>query len=563
MTLPNPSTALATAVVDELSRHGVRYAVISPGSRSAALAIACHLHPAVESVVVLDERSASFRALGRAKATGEPVAVVVTSGTAVANLFPAVVEADLARVPLLVLTADRPPELLGVGANQTIDQVKLFGDKVRWWAQVPVADGGADHDRYWRSLVSQVVARSRGHGGPPGPVHLNVSFREPTVPVADDGRTRADPYPHPVPGRDEGRPWQHVSRATPGAVTLDLPPPSRALIVAGEGDYDGPALLAAAEGRGWPVLASSLSGLRRAEVVTTYHHLLVRGVPSPLLPDLVVMVGRVGPSDRLAVLDRIDGPRLHVDPWGGWHDPWRAATHLVEADPAAIVDTLGRSGHPSWRRSWLEAERTMRAALDDGLAASDAPTGPGLARAVGRLDCDRLVVASSMPVRDVDAHTVAAVPVVANRGASGIDGFVSTALGAASAGGRTLAMAGDLSLLHDLAGLVGERGRHPLVMVVVDNGGGGLFDLLPQADHAPGYERLFVAPHGLDLAGLTRALGVESTAVAGVEEAAAEAARRLAEDGAHVLVVPVDRGADLVLRRRLDRIAEETVSRIR
>lgn len=559
MTAPNPSTALAEALVDELSRQGVRYAVISPGSRSAALAIAFDRHPAVETVMVLDERSAAFRALGRAKATGEPTAVVATSGTAGANFLPAVVEADLAGTPLLLLTADRPPDLLGIGSNQTIDQPGLYGGKVRWSVQVPNPDPATDHNRYWRTLAAQAAARANGYGAPPGPVHLNVAFGEPTVPVSDDGRSRADPYPHPIRGRAGGGPWQEPKVASPRGARLDLPTPRRGLVVAGEGGYDGAGLVAAADELGWPVLATALSPVTRRSVVTTYHHLLVDGVPPSLEPDLVVHVGRSGPSDRLSSLTSVAGRVVHIDPLGRWHDPWRRATHMVQADPVETLRLMTVDTEAGWTRRWLEADSGMRAALDRVIAELAAPTGPSLARGLGDLPIARLVAASSMPVRDVDAHTVGLSSVLANRGASGIDGFVSTALGAATGDGATLAFAGDLSLLHDLSGFVGERPRS-LVMVVADNDGGGLFDLLPQAVHAPGFDRLFIAPHRLDLVGVGAAIGLEAERIGDVGSLRAEIGARLGRDGIHLLVAPVDRDDDLKARRSLDQAARGQVA---
>ena len=280
MTQPNPSTAQARVIVDELHRHGVDYVVISPGSRSAALAIAFEEHAGVQTRVVLDERSAAFHALGRSRATQTPVVALATSGTALANYLPSVVEADLSLVPLILISADRPPDLLHVGANQTIDQAGIFGEKVRWSCGIPPAEPDRDSNGYWRSSVSQAVARARGHGGRPGPVHLNVAFREPTVPVSDDGRTRAEAYRHPIEGRPGDEPWQQHQQARPAGAALGLG--GRGLVIVGEGDFDPKDVFEAAGRLGWPVLATATSGLRVFDVVTTYHHLLVTGVPTSL-----------------------------------------------------------------------------------------------------------------------------------------------------------------------------------------------------------------------------------------------------------------------------------------
>ncbi len=541
-------------MVDELARHGASFAAVSPGSRSAALAIAFEEHPAFEEVrVVLDERSAAFWALGRARATGAPAVVLATSGTAVANHLPAVIEADLSGVPLIAISADRPPESLHVGANQTIDQVGIFGDRVRWSCNLVPAGPGQDLDGYWRSTVSQGIARALGHGQRPGPVHLNVAFREPTVPVSDDGRSGDDPYPFPIPGRPDGAPWQRHSAAPVGAVSIEAPPSPNGVVIAGQGEYEPAGLLAAAQRLGWPVLATANSGLRGAEVATSYHHLLVAGVPASLRPGVVVSVGRVGPSDRLGALTSIDCPQVSIDRWGAWNDPRRHSTHMLQADPSASLAGLADkvSADHGWRELWMSADRSMRSTLDDVLASGEEATGPRVARSLSDARWGTLVSASSMPIRDVDAHTVRGGTVISNRGASGIDGLVSTGLGVATALPRTVVLVGDLSMLHDGTGLICDR-RGDVLFVVVDNNGGGLFDVLPQALHAPGYEKLFVAPHGLDTVGLLSELGVSASSAGPVEGLAAEIDARLDEGGANAIVVSVDREADLKLRHALD-----------
>jgi 2-succinyl-5-enolpyruvyl-6-hydroxy-3-cyclohexene-1-carboxylate synthase len=549
MTQPNPSTAQARVIVDELHRHGVDYVVISPGSRSAALAIAFEEHPRVTTRVVLDERSAAFHALGRSRATRAPVVALATSGTALANYLPAVVEADLSLLPLLLISADRPPDLLHVGANQTIDQSGIFGDRVRWSCGIPPSEPGRDSNGYWRSTVSQAVARARGHGARPGPVHLNVAFREPTVPVSDDGRTRAEPYPYSIEGRPGEKPWQHHERVRPAGAVVGLG--GNGLVVAGEGDYDPKEVFEAAQRLGWPVLATATSGLRLFDVVTTYHHLLVTGVPNGLQPDLVATIGRTGPSDRLGSLTSLPVPQVQIDRWGAWNDPRRHSSHLLQADPARTLDGFNEAPDARLLRSWLEADAAMRSALDDHLSGDETPTGPAVARALEPLDQVKLIAASSMPIRDVDAHVARTAAVIANRGASGIDGFVSTALGAASATAGAVALAGDLSFLHDAAGLVADE-IGDVVFVVIDNGGGGLFDLLPQAEHAPAFERLFVAPHHLDLSRIADAFDLGASVVDVVADLGATIQGLLDVGGPHVVVVPVEREADLKARRGLD-----------
>ena len=302
---------------------------------------------------------------------------------------------------------------------------------------------------------------------------------------------------------------------------------------------------------GWPVLATATSGLRVFDVVTTYHHVLVTGVPTSLEPDLVVTVGRTGPSDRIGSLTSLPVPQVQVDRWGAWNDPRRHSSHLLQADPAQTLDGFSPAPDDRLLQSWLGADAAMRSALDDHLSADETPTGPAVARALDRFDQATLIAASSMPIRDVDAHVANTARVIANRGASGIDGFVSTALGAATATRGTVAFAGDLSFLHDAAGLVADD-HGDVVFVVVDNGGGGLFDLLPQAEHAPAFERLFVAPHNLDLSRVASAYNLSADIVEDVADLGATIKSRLDAGGPHVVVVPVDREADLKTRRGLD-----------
>lgn len=563
MTQPNPSTALARVVADEMARHGVSLAIISPGSRSAALAIAFDQHPDITTRVVLDERSAAFWALGHARATGQPTIVVATSGTAVANHLPAVVEADQSMVPLIVISADRPPEMLDVGANQTIDQVGLFGDRVRWFCNIGPAVSGGDDNSYWRSAISQAAARSMGHGSRPGPVHLNIAFREPTVPVEDDGRSPVDVYPYVIDGKPGGAPWQEHLVARPGGAAVAAAPDTRGLIVAGEGDYEPSALFALSQRMGWPILATAMSGLRDLGAVTTYHHLLVSGIPPSLRPEMVVTVGRTGPSDRLAALTAPGIPQISIDRWGAWHDPRRQATSMLQADPVATLERLASTvtADPNWRAGWMSAEHAMRAALDEAIGVGEQPTGPSVARALSDVGWEILVAASSMPIRDVDAHTVREGLIQANRGASGIDGLVSTGLGVAQVGLLTVILSGDLSFLHDGNGFVSDQ-LPDAVFVVLDNGGGGLFDLLPQATHAPGFDRLFVSPHHRNLVDLAMAHGLTAVTVSSVGELVSELGRRLEAGGCHVLVVPVDREADLKRRQTLDDAARSAVSGI-
>lgn len=504
MTFPNGSTAMATVVVDEIHRGGVGFVAAGPGSRSTAFVLAAESHPGIEVVMCIDERSAAFHALGWSKAWGRPSAVSTTSGTAVANLMPAVVEADQSGTPLLVVSSDRPFELRGVGANQTISQVGMFSGYVRSEMEMGPAEMHPDAPRWWRSMASQVLGSMAGFGGSRGPGHLNLSFREPTVPVSDDGRSTGDPYPYDQEGRPDGRPWTEASwKPEPNLqglerVTEAVAKARTGVILAGTGASGSHALPILGRHLGWPVLATAESGLRGLDgVISTGHHLVGR-----MQPELILRFGAVGPSRRL--IDLVSSPTPQVAVGESWSDPGRMASLVMGGDPEtvgqALIERLEPREETDWGKWWRDADRAVRRALAPELTSGR--TEPAVAAATSALGADVLTVASSMPIRDVEAYAFEVPPLVANRGASGIDGFASTALGAARHHSRPLALTGDLSLLHDTNGFLCDPSP-TCVFVVIDNGGGGIFSFLPQVEHvAEQFERLFATPHERDLAKL-------------------------------------------------------------
>ena len=553
----NPSTAFARVLVDELVRCGVREAVLAPGSRNAPLSFALHDADAAGRLrlhVRIDERSASFLALGLAKATGRPVVVTCTSGTAAANLHPAVLEASESGVPLLVLTADRPPELRGAGANQTVDQVKLFGSAVRWYAEAGTPTAEDDH-AYWRTLVDRAVAAASGTlSAEPGPVHLNLPLREPLVPDAGA-----------VPdGRPGGAPWTTVRPPVREAAPLSGAP-ARTVVVAGDCPPElGGSVDALAEAAGWPVFAEPSSGARAgAHAVTTYP-LLLPDVLDALSPDRVLVVGRPTLTRGVQALLRRPDVAVEVRAAGPrWADPGRHASEVAVGLPLHVTDPQPDA---AWLRVWLEVEEAARAALDAHLDAETVLTGARLARDLCRcLPAGALLLlGSSTPVRDVDlaAGDLGALRVMANRGVAGIDGTVSTAIGAALAHeGPAYALLGDLTLLHDANGLVlgPDEPRPDLCLVVNDNDGGGIFGLLEQGgpEHAAAFERVFGTPHGTDVEALCRATG---TAYTRVERADALAPALQPGPGLRVVHVPTDR-SDAAARARALREAVVAAAR--
>ena len=512
--------ACVALLVDELARGGVRHACLTPGSRSTSLALACARHPDIAVHVHVDERSSSYFALGTAKATGVPAVALCTSGTAAVNHFPAVVEASQAAVPLIVITADRPPELHDTGANQTIDQQRLFGDYPRWFADsgVPEASDGAA--RHWRALGARAVALSTAAS--PGPVHLNVPFREPLVPAGDAVDLGVD-----AQGRPAGSPWMQLDRATVFAIGDDisevakhLSSTERGVVIAGTLNNPAPSVTALAAALRWPLLAEPASGMRLPGSSLAAGQPLIAdaGFRDAHRPDIVLQFGGAPTTRATQALVRDAASLLVVESQGIHADPERkaAATLRAPAEPmaAALREKVTARHSSAWADAWTAADRVARAAVDATLDMLDEPFEGRIARdlAAAIPEGSVLFAGSSMPVRDVDHYMAPreGLRVLANRGASGIDGNVSTLLGIAAAGLPAYGLIGDLAFLHDAAGFLWSARRvAPAVLVVVDNNGGGIFTLLPQADLDPReFESLFVAPHGLDLEAVARAAGV-------------------------------------------------------
>jgi 2-succinyl-5-enolpyruvyl-6-hydroxy-3-cyclohexene-1-carboxylate synthase len=561
----NPSTAFGLAFGDELARCGLREVVLAPGSRSTPLAMAfgaLEQQGRLRLHVRIDERSASFAALGLAKASRRPVAVLCTSGTAAANFYPAVIEADESGVPLLVLTADRPPELRSTGSNQAIDQIKLYGGAVRWFCEAGVPERRLGAAAYWRSLACQAWGHAAGlAGGPVGPVHLNLAFRDPLTPDLP-GRDGDQDWPEPLEGRPDGEPWTRFERPGPATGQLKLPWTERGVVVCGDGDYDAAALVALAERAGWPVLAEPSSGARRGpNALPTYQYLLA--APEFMAahrPDVLVSAGRPGLSRPQSAL--LAGPvGRHVvirQGPGRWADPQRAAT-----DVATGLRLSGAPGRATpWLDSWRRADDAARRAVDAVLDADDRLTEPRLARdlVLGLPEDALLWAASSMPVRDIDCHAVtrADVRVLASRGTSGIDGTVSAAIGAALAyGGPAFALIGDLALLHDSPGLTlgPDEPRPDLCLIVVNNDGGGIFSTLEQAAFTGSFERLFGTPHGARLDHLAAAFGLPYLRVDQPEDLG----KALPGTGLRIVEAQTNRAEGAALRARLRDVAAEAV----
>jgi 2-succinyl-5-enolpyruvyl-6-hydroxy-3-cyclohexene-1-carboxylate synthase len=558
-----------STLVDEWARCGVEHAVLSPGSRSTPLALALVGDERVRVHVHQDERSAAFLALGLALGTSEPTVVLTTSGTAAVELHPAVVEADLARVPLLVCTADRPPELLDVAAPQAIDQTHLFGRAVRWFHAPGVADPAAAPR--WRPLAARAYAEATAPH--PGPVHLNLAFREPLV-----GTPGALP-----PGRGgAGAAWGWRPAAAPAAdpvigLAEDLAG-RRGVLVAGAGSGDAALVAQVATALGWPVLAAPQAPVwGRGDVALRAADALLRipELAQELRPEVVLRLGAPLASRVVGEWVAASGAaEIVADGPTGWSDPHGTASVVLTDAPDDVLAAwsdecaaVGPVDDGAWLARWRAVAAAAGEAVDRVLVAEAGPTEPGAVRALaGGLPAgSSLVVSSSMPIRDLEWYGSAParpLRVHANRGANGIDGVVATAVGLALASGTTTGLVvGDLAFLHDSNGLLGARDRGiDLVCVVVDNDGGGIFSFLPQADAVAGadFELLYGTPHGLDLVALAMAYGVEAVAVAGDVDGAVRDA--VARGGVQVLVVRTDRQANVDLHRRINAAVADAVT---
>ena len=530
-------------LVDEWVRCGLTDAVVCPGSRSTPLTLALAADDRLRVHVHHDERSGSFLAVGLAATARRPVVVVTTSGTAVVQLHAAVVEADLAGVPLIVCSADRPPELRDVAAPQTVDQTHLYGRSVRHYADPGVAD--PMQAGTWRSLAARAWAEATGEW--PGPVHLNLPFREPLV---------GTPGTLP-PGRGDG-PWHHRFRAARTAPVLDAALTSaRGVVVAGRATPDPDALVALADELGWPLLADPASGCAGGNSIDGFDPLLRTPFADRVLPDVVIRAGGMPASKVLGQwLERAQAEEVVVAPTGLWPDPGHRAAVVVDTVPSVADD---HQPVEEWRDAWRAAAEAAASAIDEVLAA-DPLSEPGVARHLTRVlpPGAVLVASSSMPVRDLEWFGVGRrdLRVVSNRGANGIDGVVSTAVGAALTGAKTTLLIGDVAFLHDVNGLLGLADRAvDLTIVVLDNDGGGIFSFLPQRTtlEPDRFERLFGTPHGLDLVEVARAHGVDATEVDVLEALDWK-------PGVRVCVVRTDRDANVALHQRLDAAVTDAVA---
>ncbi len=567
----NTNTVWCSVLVEALVRLGLRHAVISPGSRSTPLTLALARHPGVEAVPVLDERSAGFFALGLARRTRLPVVLVCTSGSAGAHYFPAVIEARESGVPLLIFTADRPPELRACHSGQTIDQQKLYGGFVRWYHEFSVPEASLERLSYLRQQVAHAWERARGPFA--GPVHLNAPFRDPLAPVADgtarqlEGRIDAMFFSHldglPV-ARSQVTHWQPATT-------------ERGIIVAGPASPADPSAYAQAVSRlalasGWPVLADTLSGLRteavdpQTAIVSCYDVILRNENVSRLLkPRQVLCLGGWPTSKVLrAFIEFSQAEVLLVSPTDDNHDAVHGRTRQI----VAPVESLAIQGNPprddAYASSWREAERTARAALDAAMEDCGQFEGKAswlLAKTLP--EGTPVFVAGSMPVRDTEYFWPArsrGQRFAFNRGANGIDGTLSSALGMAHGNRPSVLLTGDLALLHDAnGGLLLNRFAGSLTIVAINNRGGGIFEHLPIAAFDPPFEDYFATPQTIEFSAwaATYGIGYELVSDWRIFE---QRVATLPAKGVRLLEIRTDRKADAAYRKKLFATAAAQVS---
>ncbi len=567
MTGPADTHLLLRAFADELGRCAVAGACTSPGSRSSPIVLALTADEQITTWSHLDERVAGFFALGLAKATGRPAVLTCTSGTAAAQYLPAVIEAHEAGVPLIVITADRPPELREVGAGQAIDQIKLYGDAVRWFFDVGTHEATPERGRWIRTLACRAVATAEGRfGDRPGPVHLNWALREPLIPPAEMPED-------PQPGRPDRAPWVRIGRAPVAAGNLPdaLMSARRGVIVAGglRDPAEAELIVEFARELCWPLLADPLSGCRSGDAAIAHYDAFLRH-GAPATPDLVLRVGDLPTSKPLRQwLASFDGPQLAFGEPGAWADPDGVLTDVIPGSPGSLAGVMLLLGQPyappdyplapadpGWLQLWRDADdaaaRGIATALGEGLSE------PTVAAAITSAlpETAALVVASSMPIRDVETFAPVDAParVLSNRGANGIDGTLATAFGvAAGHDGPVAVLLGDVAFAYDLSALLcATRHGQALAIVVLNNNGGGIFEFLPLStiDRST-FEEHVATPPGLEIAKAADLYGCDHVEPADLPafHAALEAA--LASDRTTIIEVRTERAANVALHREV------------
>ncbi|PSO85559.1 MAG: 2-succinyl-5-enolpyruvyl-6-hydroxy-3-cyclohexene-1-carboxylic-acid synthase [Cyanobacteria bacterium QS_3_48_167] len=570
----NTNTLWSSIIAETLKRLGLTTAIICPGSRSAPLTVAFAQHPEIEAIPILDERSAAFFALGVAKRSHVPAALVCTSGTAGANFYPAVIEASESQVPLLVLTADRPPELRDCHAGQAIDQQKLYGSYPNWQAELALPSQKIGMLRYLRQTIVQAVKRSLF--SVPGAVHLNVPFREPLAPTPQPDTLNSqlhqedfftgitlNPYPHSCTGDSASRPYSSLLSTWKQC--------ERGIIIAGVAQPQHrqeycQAITHLSQSLGWAVLAEGLSPVRNYAhlnpyLISTYD--LILGNPQlsqKLAPEMVIQLGALPTSKELrAWLNSTQPQRWIIDPSPENFDPLHGKTthlHLSVEQLATTIPPLAKQESVSsdYLHQWRDAETQLRQALDKTMATTDTLFEGKAAWLLSQTlpPATPLLIANSMPVRDVEFFwkpNNSGIQPFCNRGANGIEGSLSTALGIAHHHQSSVMLTGDLALLHDTNGFL-QRNRFTghLTIVLINNNGGGIFEMLPISQFEPPFQEYFATPQEIDFAQLCGTYGIEYKRITNWQQLQA-LLNPLPEKGIRVLEIPTNRREDAKWRQ--------------
>ena len=591
----NPTHVYVGAFVDELQRAGVRNVVICPGSRSTPLAMAFAAQPGMRIWMQVDERSAAYFGLGMAKRLCQPVALLCTSGTAAANFMPAVVEAKLTHVPLLVLTADRPHELRDNGAPQSIDQNRLYGTYVKWFVEVALPEATNVALRYIRTIAVRAAASVQAN--PAGPVHLNFPFREPLTPEPIPGQSLPPVAQRDLvawQGRPDNAPFVEVREApldVPAATTMGylmdmVRGARRGLIIVGPNDDLAlvEPIVRLARHLGYPILADPLSQLRCGDhdqvmVLSSYDAFLrIDSFIESAQPELILRFGAMPTSKPLLLyLKRYAScPLVIIDGHGGWEEPTQLASELFHANPAALCQALldqreeiQPSVSQAWLTTWQDADKLTRQTLQHAIQDfNELFEGRVFTELAGLLpDGATLYTGNSMPVRDLDTFFWCSehrIRIMGNRGASGIDGVVSSALGASAGAGPnepTVLVLGDLSFFHDLNGLLAARlYQLDLIIVLINNDGGGIFSFLPQAAYPEHFEQLYGTPTGLDFRLAVQMYGGQFQREESWEQFRKAVSQGLNTGGLHVIEIPTERTSNVKMHRQLWEVIGKTLN---
>lgn len=564
--------------IDGLSKAGVESVVVSPGSRSTPMALLLAEHPDIEMYVQIDERSAAFFALGLAKASGKPVALLCTSGTAAANYLPAVAEAKISRVPLLVLTSDRPHELREVGAPQSIDQNQLYGTHVKWFVEMSPPESDEKLLNYARRTASRAVYISKQ--APAGPVHMNFPFREPLLPDYDGLFERLDFEETPAVQLTIGS--RVLSKNETEAWAKTLKDKEKGLIICGEHQSEGleRAVVDLAERLGYPLLADPLSGLRcnqfSSELVLDSYDAFLRSpsIKHQAAFDVVLRFGAMPVSKALTQYVSAHAASIHavIDSGGGWRDPAGVATHMIAADERQFCEALvkalpERKETTPWARKWMQANQAAQSQMKSVDEYEELDEGKMFYEVLKRLpDQSSLFVGNSMPIRDLDSFFFKderSIRLLGNRGANGIDGLVSSALGAAAASSRLYLIIGDLSLFHDLNGLLAAKlNGLSMTVIVMNNNGGGIFSYLPQSNEPKYFEKLFGTPADLDFAHAAKLYGAEYERVTDLASLERGMSRAAETDGLFIMEAVTDRTESVTAHRELWKKVSQEIEKL-